>query len=150
MSSLSLDGSYAVPVSGPDQRLAWLRALWLKAQGIARIAWAHAKVDLSGAVRLPRWIAQAALSLLSSQAGYDTAVSGIGTGVRAFARGVGWAVTWLGRGLSWLGETAARLVGRMWPAAEPGLRQTAARVAAPVREGVRRLGDVLADTGIVA
>ena len=70
--------------------------------------------------------------------------------MRAFARGVGWAVTWLGRGLSWLGETAARLVGRMWPAAEPGLRQTAARVAPPVREGVRRLGDVLADTGIVA
>jgi hypothetical protein len=43
--SLSPDGSFAVPISGPDQRLAWLRALLLKAQGIARSAWAHARVS---------------------------------------------------------------------------------------------------------
>ena len=49
-----LDGSYAVPVSGPDPRLAYLRTLWLKVQGVARTAWEHAKVILSGAVRLPR------------------------------------------------------------------------------------------------
>jgi hypothetical protein len=150
MCTMSADGSYAVPVSGPDQRLAWLRALWLKAQGIAPTAWANARVILSGAVRLPRWIAQAALSLLSSQAGYDAIVSAIGTGVRAVARCIGWAVTRIGRGLSWLGNTTARLVGHVWPAAETWLRSTAARMAAPVRDGVRWLGDVLAGTGILA
>ena len=150
MSTLSLDGSYAVPVSGPDQRLAWLRALWVKAQGIAHTAWAHARVILSGALRLPRWAANMALSLLSSKAGYDTIVNVIGTGVRAVARGIGWAVGKVGRGLYWLGNTTARLVGRVWPAAETWLRSTAARVAAPVREGVRWLGDVLAGIGVVA
>ena len=150
MSSMSLDGSYAVPVSGPDRRLAWLRALWLKVQGVARTAWHHARVILSGAVRLPRWIANATLSLLSSKAGYDTTINVIGTGVRAVALGVGWAVGRVGHGLSWLGDTTARLVGRVRPAAETWLRQTAARVAAPVRDSVRWLGDVLAGTGIVA
>ena len=150
MSTMSADGAYAVPVSGPDQRLAWLRALWLKAQGIARTAWSHARVVLSGAIRLPRWVAQAALSLLSSKAGYDTIVSAIGTGVRAVGRGVGWAVTRLGRGLSWLGDRTAGLVGRVWPAAETWLRQTAARLAAPVRDSVRWLGDALAGTGVFA
>jgi hypothetical protein len=150
MSSMSTDGSFAVPVSGPSERLAWLRALWLKAQSVARTAWAHAQVILSGAIRLPRWVAQAALSPLSSKAGYDTVVSAIGTGVRAVGRGVSWALTKAGQGLSWLGNTAARLVGRVWPAAETWLRSTAARVAAPAHEAFRWLGDVLAGTGVVA
>jgi len=53
-------------------------------------------------------------------------------------------------GLSWLGESTARLVGRVWAAAETWLRSTAARMAAPVRDGVRWFGDVLTGTGIVA
>jgi hypothetical protein len=150
MTSMSTDGSYAVPVSGPSERLAWLRALWLKVQGVGRTAWAHARVILSGAIQLPRWVANATLSLLSSKAGYDAAVSAIGTGVRTVARGVGWALGKVGRGLLWLGDRTAPHVGRVWPAAETWLRQTAARVAAPVREGVQWLGDVLAGTGIVA
>ena len=150
MSTMTADGSYAVPVSGPSERLAWLRALWLKATGIAKNAWAQARVVLSGAVRLPRWVAQAALSLLSSKAGYDTVVSVVGTGVRAVAHGIDWALTQTGRGLSWLGDTTARLVGRVWPAAEKWLRRTAARVAAPIRDGVQWLGDVLFGTGVVA
>ena len=150
MSTLSLDGSYAVPVSGPDQRLAWLRALWVKAQGVAKTAWAHARVVLSGALRLPRWAANMALSLLSSKAGYATVVHAIGTGVRAVARGIGWAVSKAGQGLSWLGTTTARLVGRVWPAAETWLRSTAARVAGPVREGVKWLGGLLVGIGVVA
>ena len=133
MSILSTDGSYAVPVSGPDERLAWLRALWLKATGLARTAWAHARVVLSGTIRLPRWVAQAALSLLSSQAGYGAILNTIGTAVRAVDRGASWAVTRIGRGLSWLGDTTARLLGRVGPAAENWLRQTAARLAAGSR-----------------
>ena len=151
MSTLSTDGSYAVPISGPSERLAWLRALWLKVQGIARTAWAHARVVLSGAIQLPRWVANATLSLLSSKAGYDTVVSAIGTGVRAVGRGVGWALSRLGRGLSWLGDTAARLAGRVWPAAETWLRGTTARVAAPVRNAIEWLGSgLLTGAGTVA
>jgi hypothetical protein len=150
MSTMSTDGSYAVPVSGPDQRLAWLSALLLKLQGIARSAWTHARVVLSGAIRLPRWVAQAALSLLSSRAGYDTVVNAIGTGVRAVAHGIGWAIGRLSRGLSWVGDRTARHVGRVWPAAETRLRQTAARVLRPVRDGLQWLGDVVAGTGVVA
>jgi hypothetical protein len=150
MSTMSLDGSYAVPISGPDQRLAWLRALLLKVQGVARTAWAHAKVILTGAIRLPRWVANATLSLLSSKAGYDTIVNTIGTGIRAVARGVNWALTKVGQGLSWLGDRTARLVGRAWPAAETWLRGTAARVATPVRNGIEWLGDVLTGTGTIA
>ena len=150
MSTMSTDGSFAVPVSGPSERLAWLRALWLKAQGIARTAWAHAKLVLSGAIRLPRWVANAALSLLSSKAGYDTVVTAVGTGVRAVARGISWAVTQVGRGLSWVGNTTARLVGRLWPAAEAWLRSTAARVAGPVREAAEWLSGLLIGAGVVA
>jgi hypothetical protein len=96
------------------------------------------------------WVANATLSLLSSKAGYDTVVGAVGTGVRAVARGVGYALGKVGRGLSWLGDTTARLVGRVWPAAETWLRQTASRVAAPVRDGVQWPGDILAGTGVVA
>ena len=111
---------------------------------------AHARAILSGALRLPRWAASMALSLLSSKAGYATVVHAIGTGVRAVARGIGWAVSKIGQGLSWLGTTTARLVGRVWPAAETWLRHAAARVAAPVREGVTWLGSLLAGTGDIA
>ena len=37
-------GTYSVPVSGPSNALAFLRALILKARGIARAAWHHTRV----------------------------------------------------------------------------------------------------------
>lgn len=148
--SLSPDGSYAVPISGPDQRLAWLRALWLKAQHIAATAWARTRVVVSTAVRIPKAVATAAVTALSTTAGYTAVVRTVATTVRTFSHAIGMAVRTVGRGLSWLGHTVTDVVGKASPSAAAWLSTTTRRVTDPVRDGLARLGGLLGGVGTVA
>jgi hypothetical protein len=148
--SLSPDGSYAVPVSGPSARLAWLRALWVKAQHVATTAWARTRLALSAAVRIPKAVATAAVTALSTTIGYTAVVTTVATTVRTVGRAVGAGVRTVGRGLSWLGRTITDLVGKASPSAAEWLSRTARRVADPVRDAVQRVGGLLSGVGTVA
>ncbi len=94
--SIPMDGTYEVPVSGPSRHLAMLRAVLLKAAGIARHTWGTTKASLRLAGRLPRSVAVTMSSLLATTTGYTTLTGAVRTlvrgawaGVRAVARGIG-------------------------------------------------------------
>lgn len=70
--SIPIDDTYSVPVSGPSARLAMLRTIMLKAAGIAKNAWAHARTALHLAGRLPKSVAVTVNSVLATNAGYTT------------------------------------------------------------------------------
>ena len=94
--SIPLDGTYSVPVSGPSARLAILRTVMLKAAGIARNAWAHARTTLAIASRLPKSVAVTVNSVLATTTGYTTltrisraVLSTAWNGLTRLLRGVG-------------------------------------------------------------
>jgi len=94
--SIPIDGTYEVPISGPSPHLAMLRAVMLKAAGIARHTWHSMKASLRLAGQLPRSAAVTLSSLLASTTGYIALTGTVRTlvrcawaGVRAVARGIG-------------------------------------------------------------
>lgn len=104
--SIPIDGTYSVPVSGPSPHLAMLRALYLKARGISRNTWAHARTTLTLAGQMPKSVAATVSSILSTQAGYTALTST----VRAVVRGAWNAVTTVARGVGKAARVSAGLV----------------------------------------
>lgn len=103
---IPIDGTYSVPVSGPSPHLVMLRAVLLKAAGIARNAWHDTRTTLRLAGQLPRSAAVTVASMLATNAGY-TALTGT---VRTIVR-TGWnGIRAIGRGVGKVGRTAAGLV----------------------------------------
>ena len=103
---IPIDGTYAVPVGGPSPHLMMLRAVLLKAAGIARNAWHGTRTTLRLAGQLPRSAAITVASLLATNAGY-TALTGT---VRTLLR-TGWnGICTLARGVGKVGRAAAGLV----------------------------------------
>ena len=100
------DGTYSVPVGGPSPHLVMLRAVLLKAAGIARNAWQGTRTTLRLAGQLPRSAAVTVASLLATNAGY-TALTGT---VRTILRTAWNGVCTLVRGVGKVSRTAAGLV----------------------------------------
>lgn len=97
--SITAPGTYSVPVSGPSARLAILRAVMLKAAGVARTAWAHTRTTLRLVGRLPKSVAVTVNSLLATPTGYTTVtrisralVNAAWNGLTRLIRGAGRAV----------------------------------------------------------
>ena len=136
--SVSADGSYAVPVSGPSPRLAMLRTIYLKALGVARAAWAKTRLALSTAVRLPRQVATAAVSMLSTGGGYDAAVHAVAGALRgAWGFAAGWSAPRLAAPL---GRERARAAPRPHlPAARRSARGWTSRLLRPLRNAATRV-----------
>ena len=72
---IPINGTYSVPVGGPSPHLVMLRAVLLKAAGIARNAWHGTRTTLRLAGQLPRSAAVTVASMLATNAGY-TALTG--------------------------------------------------------------------------
>ena len=104
--SIPIDGTYSVPVSGPSPHLMMLRAVLLKAAGIAKHGWATARATLRMAGRLPRSVAVTVSSLLATRTGY-TALTGT---VRTIARAAWNTVTAVARGVGKVGRVTAGAV----------------------------------------
>ena len=104
--SIPIDGTYSVPVSGPSPHLMMLRAVLLKAAGIAKHGWATARATLRMAGRLPRSVAVTVSSLLATRTGY-TALTGT---VRTLLRAAWNTVTAIARGVGKAGRVVAGLV----------------------------------------
>ena len=94
-------------VSGPNPKLAMLRALAMRATTIAPVAWAWGKRGAALVARTPGWVGQAVLATLSSPSGYATAVSATATGIKAAYRLLDRAVCLTGRGIATLTGLAA-------------------------------------------
>lgn len=93
---IPIDGTYSVPVSGPSPHLVILRAVLLKAAGVARNAWHGTRTTLRLAGQLPRSAAVTVASLLATTTGYTALTGTVRTiartawnGFCAVARGVG-------------------------------------------------------------
>ena len=103
---IPIDGTYSVPVGGPSPHLVMLRAVLLKAAGIARNAWHGTRTTVRLAGQLPRSAAVTVASLLATNAGYN-ALTGT---VRTIVRGAWNAIRTVARGIGKVGRMATGLV----------------------------------------
>lgn len=147
---IPIDGTYAVPVSGPSPRLAMLRAVMLKAAGIARNAWRGTRTTMRLAGQLPRSVATTVSSLLATRTGYSLLTTTVRSIVRGAWNGISAVARIIGRGCRGLSGLVTLAVGYLSPGgADWTLRVTdtiADRVSAAGRSvdaTVRGAGDVL-------
>ncbi len=148
--SIPFDGTYTVPVSGPSVRLAMLRAVLLKATGVARHGWAHIRATLSIVGRMPRTAAAAVSSVLATRTGYGALTGSIRTVVSTAWRLVTGAARLFGRACRFTAGLGTLAVGYLSPGgADLTLRladTVADRVSAAARHvdaAVRRAGDLM-------
>jgi hypothetical protein len=109
----------SITVSGPSTALAYARVLAAKARGWAGAVVTYVKMAIRTITRIPKAVANVALSALSTRIGYDT-----------FTTVVGKAARFLGR----LASKAVRMVGR-------GLRKAAGFVTGLVRHVAPKVAD---------
>ena len=105
---LSLAPAPGVPhtrvISGPNPKLAMLRALDLRATDIAARAWTSIKTLGDLIARTPGWVGHAVLGILSTPAGYATTINTITLSIRA-------AYRIIDRGICLVGRLAAASTG---------------------------------------
>jgi hypothetical protein len=108
-----------ITVSGPSTALAYARALAAKAKGWADTAVFYIKAGVRTITRIPKAVANVALSALSTKAGYDA------------------GFTIVGKAIGWAGRIASRVIrgaGRL-------LRKAAKAVTGVVRKVAPRIAD---------
>ncbi len=147
---IPIDGTYSVPVSGPSPHLVMLRAVLLKAAGIAGNAWHRTRTTLRLASQLPRSTAVTVASLLATATGYTALTGTVRTILRAAWNGVG-AVA---RGVGKLARKTAGLVtlgvGYLSPAGADWTLRVADRVADTITGLARALDDAVRGAGELA
>jgi hypothetical protein len=109
----------SITVSGPSTALAYVRALAAKAKGWAGTAVFYIKAGIRTITRIPKIVANVALSTLSTKVGYDA------------------GVTIVGKALGWAG----RLAPRVFRGAGRLLRKAAKTVTGVVRKVAPRIAD---------
>ena len=102
-------------VSGPNVKIAMARALLVKATAAAPVVWEWVKRGASLVAKAPGWVGHAVLGVLSTPAGYSTALQVVGTGVKAGWRLLDRAVCLAGRGIATVTGLAASSVRRVAP-----------------------------------
>jgi hypothetical protein len=117
-----------------------LRALILKAAGIARTAWAKTRLTVTTAIRIPKAVATAGLGFLASDTGYRAVVKAMSTFVRMTSRAVGTILRLAGRTVSRLANTTVQIIGRVSPKVEAWLRRITRILFRPVKEATAWAG----------
>lgn len=107
----------SITVAGPSTALAYARALASKAQEWAGAAILYVKIGIKTTTRIPRVVANVALSALSTRIGYEAVVSAVGKAARFIGRTVSTAVRAVGRWLKKIGGFFTGLLGRVAPKA---------------------------------
>lgn len=107
--------TYSIPVSGPDPRLAFLRALAMKAAHRAGQFLATVKVVLTRGTQLVRAASSTALAIIGSEAGYQLVRHAIRTVVTTTANVAKAGLGLLGRGLRFLGRLARKAMAVVSP-----------------------------------
>jgi len=90
-------GTTSRVISGPNPKLAMLRALALRTSFVAQQSWYAIKAAGRSIAKAPGWLGQVVLSVLSTPAGYTSAVTLISSGIRLAMRGADIAVRAVGR-----------------------------------------------------
>jgi len=107
--------TYSIPVSGPDPRLAFLRALATKAAHRAGQFLATVKIVVTRGTQLVRAVSSTALAIIGSEAGYQLVRHAIRTVVTTTAKLVRAGARLLGRGLRFLGRIARKAISVVSP-----------------------------------
>jgi hypothetical protein len=102
-------------VSGPNPKIAMARALLVKATAAAPVIWEWVRRGAAMVAKTPGWVGHAVLGVLSTPAGYSSAVQLVGTGVKAGWRLLDRAVCLAGRGFATVTGLAASTVGHIAP-----------------------------------
>ena len=102
-------------VSGPNVKLAMARALLMKATATAPVVWEWVKRGAALVAKTPGWVGHAVLGVLSTPAGYASAVQLAGTGLKAGWRVLDRAVRLAGRGIATVTGLAASGVRHITP-----------------------------------
>jgi len=108
-------GTVNITVSGPSTALAYARALAAKAKGWAGTAVFSIKAGIRTITRVPKAVANVALSALSTKAGYDAAVSVVSKAVRLVGRVASKVVRTVGKGLKKAATVVTGLVHHVAP-----------------------------------
>jgi hypothetical protein len=109
-------GTTSRVISGPNPKLAMLRALALRSAFLARQSWHGLRAAGRSIAKAPGWMGQVVLSVLSTPAGYTSAVTLTSTGVRVVLRGADVAIRAVGRLAAIATGTACAAVGSVIPA----------------------------------
>ena len=102
-------------VSGPNVKLAMARALLLKATAAAPVVWEWVKRGTALVAKTPGWVGHATLGVLSTPAGYASAVQLVGTGIKVGWRVLDRAVCLAGRGTATVTGLVASTVRHVAP-----------------------------------
>ena len=105
----------SIPVSGPDPRLAMLRALAHKASGFAGRFLTTVKVVVTRGGHLIRAASSAALALVSSETGFQVVRHAIRAIVTTTTKVIKAGLGLLGRGLRFLGRVARTAIAVVSP-----------------------------------
>ena len=147
---IPIDGTYSVPIGGPSPHLVMLRAVLLKAAGIARSAWHGTRTTLRLASQLPRSAAVTVASLLATTTGY-TALTGA---VRTIARATWNGVCAIAKGVGRIGRATAGLVtlavGYLSPAGADWTLRVTDTIANKVTGAVRKVDAAVRGAGELA
>ncbi len=134
--------TYSIPVSGPDPRLAFLRALALKAAHRAGQFMAIVKVVVTRGTQLVRAASSTALAVIGSEAGYQLVRHALRTVITTTAKLVKAGASLLGRGLRFLGRIARKAMAVVSPHAADVVRDT---VTTWVLEPITKAATVVAE-----
>lgn len=143
--------TYSIPVTGPDPRLAFLRALALKAAHCAGQLLATVKIALTRGTQLVRTASTTALAIIGSDTGYQLVRAAVLVAVAAAAKVGRGLAGFLGRGLRFLGRTALQGIALISPSAaqvadthvREWVIQPVTRVIETVTTGVANVAAVL-------
>ena len=102
-------------VSGPNVKIAMLRALAQRAAATAPIVWQWVKRGAALVAKTPGWVGHAVLGVLSTPSGYASAVQLVGTGVKAGWRLLDRAACLAGRGIATVTGLAASTIRHIAP-----------------------------------
>ena len=105
----------SITVSGPSTALAYARALAAKARGWAGAVVTHVTMAIRTITRIPRAVANVALSALSTRIGYDTVTTVVGKATRFLGRLASSAIRYIGRGLRKAARGVTRVVRHVAP-----------------------------------
>jgi hypothetical protein len=109
-------GTTSRVISGPNPKLAMLRALALRSAFLARQSWHALKAAGRSIAKAPGWMGQVVLSVLSTPAGYTSAVTLTSTGIRLVLRGADVAIRAVGRVAAIATGAACAGIGSVIPA----------------------------------
>ena len=136
-------GTISRVISGPNPKLAMLRALALRSAFLAQQSWHAMKAAGRSIAKAPGWMGQVVLSVLSTPAGYTSAVTLISTGVRLVMRGADCAVRAGGRLAAIATGGLCTAIGSVVPAWRNGLIVAHADAVDRVNHAYEKTTDVI-------